>query len=313
MKKNIILLIIVILLLFAGVIWGSHTLSVKNLFNSPIAELRFIRMVSAFFIGGSLGLSGLIFQSLLRNVLAEPFTLGISGGAGLGSALFFILGINSLTIYGLPFMSLFGALIALVIVLALSRRSNYSSENLLLSGVIVSTICSGVLMYLISISNVTELASISYYLLGDLQSINHKLLIFQAIYAVISIVIFQYFSPELNVISLGTDEAYYLGINTKKINLLLAICAAFLSASTVALVGIIGFVGLIIPHIVRRIFNCDHRKIILTVFLSGGIFLMLCDIISRIIFSAQEIPIGVITALVGGPIFLLILNRKRSF
>ena len=313
MKKNILLLTLAILLIFSGVIFGSHIIPVKNLFSSTIAELRLLRMISAFFIGGSLALSGLIFQSLLRNVLAEPFTLGISGGAGLGSALFFILGLHNLTIYGLPFMSLIGALTALTIVLFISRKSNYSSENLLLSGIIVSTICSGILMYIISISNMTELASISYYLLGDLQSINNKLLIFQAIYAVIAIIIFQYFSPELNAIALGGDEAFYVGVNIKKINILLAICAALLSASTVALAGVIGFAGLIIPHIIRRIFNCDHRKIILTVFLSGGIFLMLCDIISRIIFTEQEIPIGVITSLIGGSIFLLILNRKRSF
>ena len=312
MKKNLILAFLIIICAFLGIIFGSRTLSWGDIWTSPLGELRFIRMVAAFFIGGSLALSGLIFQALLRNVLAEPFTLGISGGASLGSALTFILGLHSLTIYAIPFMSLAGALIALTIVLLISRRSNYASENLLLSGVIVSTVASSVLMYLISIANIDELASISYYLLGDLQSVDNDLLIFQGVYAVIAVIILQYFSIEINAISLGSEEAFYLGVNVKKMNIFLSVIASLLSASTVALAGIIGFVGLIIPHIVRRTSGSDHRKNIVNTFLSGGLFLMICDILSRVIFREREIPIGVLTSLIGGPLFLIILNKRRG-
>ncbi len=312
MKRNLILVFFIIIAAFLGVIFGSRTLAWGEITTSPISELRFIRMIAAFFIGGSLALSGLVFQALLRNVLAEPFTLGISGGASLGSALTFILGLHSLTIYAIPFMSLIGALVALIIVLIISRQSNYASENLLLSGVIVSTICSSLLMYLISVADTQELASISYYLLGDLQSVDSDLLIFQSVYALIAVIILQYFSVEINAISLGEEEAFYLGIDTKKMNIILTVVAALLSASTVALAGIIGFVGLIIPHIVRRTIGSDHRKNIISTFLTGGLFLMICDILSRVIFRASEIPIGVLTALIGGPLFLIILNHRRA-
>ncbi len=313
MKRNLFLLILSIILLIVGVFFGSSILTWNELWESPIAELRFIRMLGAFFIGGSLALSGLIFQAILKNVLAEPFTLGISGGASIGTAIAFIWGLHSITIYAVPFSALLGSLIVLAIVLAISFRSNYSSENLLLSGIIVGTLAGSLLMYLISISDAQDLASITYFMLGDLQAVNPQLLLFLGIYASFAVLFFQYFASEINAISLGDESAFYQGVNTRKMSILFTVAAAFLSASTVALAGIIGFCGLIIPHIVRRLWGCDHRKIMVSTFGAGGIFLMLCDIGSRVIFTEREIPIGILSAFIGGPLFLFILRRQRSF
>lgn len=312
MKKNLILAIIVLFLLGAGVVLGSYTLTFHDIFASPTAELRLIRIVGALFIGGGLSLSGLVFQAVLKNVLAEPFTLGISGGAGIGAALAIILGLKAITLYAIPFAALAGALIVLGTVLFISRRGNFGSESLLLSGVIAGTVCSSVLMYLLSIAETDELANVTWWMLGDLQSLDLDMLIFQAIYTVAALAVLQIYSKEINAVSLGDEQAFYLGVNVRKMNMILILIAALLSAGTVALAGIISFCGLIIPHIVRRLHGSDHRKIILPTFLYGGIFLMLCDIGSRIIFAERELPIGVLTALIGGPVFLIILNRRQK-
>ena len=312
MKRNLFLIIVVLLLTFAGVILGSHTLELKEIFSSPIAELRLIRIAGALVIGGCLALSGLIFQAVLKNVLAEPFTLGISGGAGIGAALAIILGLKMISVYAIPFAALAGALIVLGAVLFISCRGNFGSESLLLSGVIAGTVCSSILMYLLSAAESDELANVTWWMLGDLQSVDLDLLIFQAIYAAAALLVLQFFGKEINAVSLGDEQAFYLGVNVRKMNMLLILCAALLSAGTVALAGIISFCGLIIPHIVRRLHGSDHRKIILPTFLYGGIFLMFCDIVSRIIFTERELPIGVLTALIGGPVFLIILNRRQK-
>lgn len=312
MKRNIILLIASFVCIAAGVFLGSRTLGFSEIFSSPVAELRFIRILAAFIIGGSLALAGMTFQAVLKNVLAEPFTLGISGGSGIGAALAFILGLKAISPYAVPFSALAGALIVLALVLFISNNGSRGQESLLLSGVIAGTICSSVLMYLLSIAQADDLASVTWWMLGDLQSVDLDLLIFQGIYAVAALGILQFFAMEINAVAMGDEHAFYMGVNVRRMNLLLIITAALLSAGTVALAGIISFCGLIIPHIVRRLCGSDHRKIIITVFLSGGIFLVLCDIASRIIFVEREIPIGVLTALIGGPVFLFLLNRRTQ-
>ena len=312
MKRNLLLITAALLLFCAGVLSGSSVLTVSEIFSSPVAGLRAVRMPGAFIIGGSLALSGLVFQAVLKNLLAEPFTLGIAGGAGVGAALAIILGLKALTVFAVPFSALLGALTVLGIVLFISRKSNFGSESLLLAGVIAGTVCSSILMYLLSAAENDELANVTWWMLGDLQSVDFSLLLFQAVYALSALLLLQYFSNEINAVSLGDEQAFYLGVNVRKMNVILILIAALLSAGTVALAGIISFCGLIIPHIVRRLHGSDHRKIILSTFLYGGNFLMLCDIISRVIFSERELPIGVLTALIGGPVFLTILCKRNT-
>lgn len=312
MKRFLILFLFAVICLLCGVFCGSRMIGIEELFSLPIAELRFIRMLAAFVIGGSLALSGTVLQSLLKNVLAEPFTLGISGGAGIGAALAFVTGLRALTLYAVPFSALCGALIVLSAVLFISRRGNYGTESLLLSGVIAGTICSSVLMYILSVAQVDDLANVTWWMLGDLQSVDADLLIFQAVYAVIAVLLVQFFAKDINILSLGDEHAFYMGVNVRRVNFILITAMSLLAAGTVALAGIISFCGLIVPHIVRRIFGSDHRKTVVCTFFTGGIFLMICDIGSRIVFEEREIPIGVLTSLIGGPLFLFILNRRRK-
>ncbi|MBR2509238.1 MAG: iron ABC transporter permease [Lentisphaeria bacterium] len=312
MKRDFLLFLTVLLLIFAGVVLGARVLGLGEIFSSPIAELRLIRILAALIIGGSLALAGMTFQAVLKNVLAEPFTLGISGGAGVGAALAVVLGLKSLTLYAVPFSALAGALAVLLLVLIISRNGSYGTESLLLSGIIAGTVCSSILMYLLSVAETEELANVTWWMLGDLQSVDLDLLIFQGIYALIATVILFILGNDINAISLGDEQAFYMGVNVKRVNFILILTASLLAAGTVALAGIISFCGLIIPHIVRKLWGSDHKKIIFTNFFAGGIFLMLCDIGSRSVFTARELPIGVLTAVIGGPVFLFLLNRRSK-
>ena len=219
---------------------------------------------------------------------------------------------KTICFFAVPFAALIGALLVLGTVLLISRKGNFGSETLLLSGVIAGTLCSSILMYLLSIAESDELANVTWWMLGDLQSLDLSLLSFQAVYAAAALILLQIFSKKINAISLGDEQAFYLGVNTRKMNLILILISTLLSAGTVASAGIISFCGLIIPHIVRKMHGCDHQKIIFPTFFYGGIFLMLCDIVSRIIFCEKELPIGVLTAIIGGPVFLFILYKRSK-
>ncbi len=277
---------------------------------NPVIKLRIFRVLAAFTVGGSLALAGAAYQAVLRNPLAEPFILGVSGGAAIGAALGFITGLASLFLLAVPIMALLGSLIALSIVIWLSRGGKNGVTRLLLSGVIVGTMSSSVLSCLISFATVSDLCGINWWLLGDLQSVDLKILtVAMAALAAGAVILFLW-SFKANAVSLGHDHAWNVGVNPVTTSVLLIVTASILTSCTVALSGIIGFVGLVIPHIFRRSTGADNRKLFMLSLLGGGMFLMLCDLLSRIIYPAKELPIGVITALIGGPMFLWLLNKN---
>ena len=297
------------LIFAAGVFFGAETVPLSEMWESTVIELRFFRMLSALFIGGALSLSGMVFQAVLRNPLAEPYTLGVSAGAGVGAALAFVTGLHALSVFSVPLTALGGALVTLLLVLFISRDGG--GEKLLLSGVIAGTISSGILMFLLSIASSDEVAAASWWLLGDLQSVNEKLLLPMIVMTVGILIFLRWSAGELDVLSLGEKEAFFLGVNVKRMTFIMVLCASALAAASVALAGAVGFCGLIVPHTVRRVISSSHRKNIFAMFLWGGSFLMLCDIISRLVLPGQELPVGVVTSMIGGPVFLWILNRKR--
>lgn len=316
----LILLLLCMILFFLGLLLGSGILPPDQWWSAlptgetrlhPIFFLRLVRITGAFIIGASLTLSGATFQAVLRNPLAEPFTLGISGGASVGAALSFLTRIHTYHSLMTVACAFAGALITLGFVLCLSRGGRKSKESLLLSGVITGTICSSILMYLFSVIHIDELASITWWLLGDLQGIDPYLLLPAGGLLILMTVILRICAPALNLLSLGDSRAWNGGVDPGKITLLSVICASLLAAMTISMAGVISFCGLIVPHIIRRILGCDHKRITLPLFLSGGGFLMFCDILSRILHPAKEIPIGVITSLIGGTLFLWIVNRRR--
>ena len=309
MKKNSLSLFLLFFVFISGVVLGSEILNFNDLWNSPVAELRFFRMLGALFIGGALSLSGMVFQAVLRNPLAEPYTLGVSAGAGVGAAAAFITGLHTLSVYSVPFAALGGALVTVLLVLRISRAGG--SEKLLLSGVIAGTICSSVLMFLLSVARSEEVAAASWWLLGDLQSVNEKLLLPVIVLTLGIMFYLRWMAGALDLLALGEREAFFLGLDVGRMRLLMVICASALAAASVALAGAVGFCGLIVPHAVRRLYSASHRKNVFAMFIWGGIFLMVCDVISRIVLPGQELPVGVVTSITGGPVFLWILNRKK--
>lgn len=308
----IIFLLPVVLLL--DLCCGAYFVSPLEIFKDPnhgLLAMRFFRALAAFTIGGTLAVSGLAYQAALRNPLAEPYILGISGGAGIGAALAIITGLNAVSVFAIPGLAFVFALTALCLVLLLARGAGVEyTGNIMLSGIIIGTVCSSILMFIISTIGVDSLNSITWWLLGSLQSCNQSLLAATGIAALAGTLVLFLFGREANAISLGEEMTYHLGISPRKVIFILLGIASLLAASAVALAGIIGFVGLIVPHVLRKLFGADHRRLFPLGLVCGGMFLMLCDIVSKAIMPSHELQIGVVTALIGGPFFLWVLNRK---
>ena len=315
--KTLLVLIGFALAVFAaGLRLGFENIPFNTFFDSAgslnyIVRLRAMRLCAAFTVGGSLALSGLIFQSVLRNVLAEPFTLGVSGGASIGAVTAYITGVSSLSILAVPVCAFAGGIIVLAAVLVISSFGRRGATSLLLSGVIASTICGSILMYLISMARVETLASVTYWMLGDLDAPDTGILLFCFCVLLASSVFTRVRANVLDAVSLGREQAFYLGVNPCRTVLIFVFTASVLAASSVALAGIISFCGLIVPHIVHRMAGASHRGNVLACVLAGGVFLMICDTAARAVSSAREMPVGVASAVIGGVFFLYLLNRGR--
>ena len=273
--------------------------------------IRLMRQLTALVVGASLAVSGAVFQTALRNQLAEPFTLGISGGSGVGAALSVVFGLNAVSFLSVPLCALLGALCALGLVLWGAGRRRDGGESILLGGVIVGTIFGSVLMYILSVADNDQLAGVTWWMLGDMQASDPRLLTFAAVCLLSALVVLRALAGELNALGFGDMAAWNFGRDPARLRKVLIVIASLLTAGTVALAGMIGFVGLMVPYAVRRLCGCDHRRILPVLALSGGVFLMLCDLLSRLIDPMRELPIGVITSAVGGSLFLFLLKRRR--
>lgn len=278
-----------------------------------LTKIRIPRLVLAIAVGGSLSLSGAILQGIYRNPLVEPYTLGISGGAALGVAIAIVFGLNTLSFLSLPLFGFAGALLTLFVVYFLSvKRGGLSINSMLLIGVMVSFVASSAMMFLMSITTTDNLQSIVFWVMGSLDESNN-LLIRIAIYSsVAGLLLTYFFAQPLNALRLGEVKAKHLGINTNITIKLLFFVASLLTGIAVAVAGVIGFVGLVIPHLVRLVIGNDYRILIAGSFLGGSIFLILCDTIARTIISPNELPIGVITGFAGGLVFIVVLSRSKS-
>ncbi len=316
---NIIFLVfltIIVMMMCIGV--GGTFINPLEYFNeesnlSIILKLRFFRILTAFAVGGSLAVSGMAYQAVLRNPLAEPFILGISGGASIGATICIVLGIASIGVLFVPAFAFVGALIILSIVLLLARGSGKEySINIMLSGVIAGTVCSSFLMFLISVMNVDALHSVTWWMLGSLSSVNISLLYVMLSILFLSTIVLFLFGRDANSLAMGEEMAFYFGISPKKVSLIILIIASLLAALSVAISGIIGFVGLIVPHITRKIFGANHRRVFFVSLFLGGIFLVICDTVARTVIYPQELPVGVITSSLGGPFFIWLLNKRKK-
>jgi len=310
--RFILLLMLLLLVVFIGTIKGSVDLAPQELLldeNRPILLLRLARILLAILAGMGLAVSGVALQAILRNPLADPYLLGTSSGAGLGAVVAIILGLPS--VY-LPLSAFGGAILAMVLVYNLARVGNkVAAHSLILSGVIVSIAISAIMVFLISMSGSDALHGVMWWLWGSLQIYDFQLLLVIAAIVLAGILAIFVFAQDLNAISIGEEEATHLGINTESVKKILLVVTSLITASLVSVCGIIGFVGLVIPHMTRFIVGPNHRSLILSTCISAAIFMVLCDLLSRTLIPPLEIPIGIITALIGAPVFIILLKTKQ--
>jgi iron complex transport system permease protein len=280
-----------------------------------IWNIRLPRVLLAFCIGASLALAGAAFQGLLRNPLADPYTIGVSSGASLGAVLvlFFQVSIVGLGSFTLPVVAILFGLISLLIVFGLVRLSSKSLaiETIILAGIIVSAFIGSLVSLIISLSDRESMTQIIYWLYGSvgMRGWSHIQLILPFMLIGSFILIYHY--RELNALALGEDAADHIGVDVKKGKTFVLIGASLLTGAAVAVSGSIGFVGLVIPHFVRLVTGPNHRHVLPLSMLVGGAFLILADLMARTIIAPKELPIGVITALIGAPVFALLLIRER--
>ncbi len=316
-----ILLILLVLAFLVSFSVGEASIPFKDIFKSLsdkgsmeygiLYYIRIPRTLLGFAIGGSLSLAGAILQGIYRNPLVEPYTLGISGGASLGVTFAIVTGLHLINIIFLPLAGFIGSFLTIFLVYTLSIRKGVLSVNrMLLIGVMISFIASSMMMFLMSITAVENIHGIVFWTMGSLNESNTAMIMSMVIVAIISLCLAYMFVIPLNALRLGENKARHLGINSNITIRILFVITSLLTGACIAVAGIIGFVGLVIPHIIRQWVGTDYRILLISSFLSGSIFLISCDIIARIIISPNELPIGVITGLIGGIVFIILLSRS---
>ncbi len=310
-SRSILIIVLSPLLWAACLLFGASGIGIPH--SNVILMLRLDRGLAGFVVGAALSCSGVILQALLRNPLAEPYVLGVSSGAGLGAAIAILSGLAAGSLLGLPAVAFISAVITLLLVYRLASQGGAPSVySLILSGVVISAMCSAVLMFLVSTATSEQLHSITWWMLGDLQISSPGLLYACGAVIVLGILGSLTLARDLNALTLGREMAHYVGVRSSlAVSAGLAI-ATLLTAAAVSISGLIGFVGLIVPHACRRIVGADHRRLIPFAALVGGVFLSVSDAFARSVLHGREIPVGVITALLGGPFFLALLRRRRK-
>ncbi|MGI1660048.1 MAG: FecCD family ABC transporter permease [Desulfitobacterium sp.] len=283
---------------------------------SIVWNLRLPRVFLALIVGAMLATSGVAFQGILRNPLADPYILGVSSGAALGaaSAILFIRDSSVLGQSVLPLFAFTGGLISLAIVFSLSRQNGqFERETLILAGVVVQALLGAFLSFLIAVSG-QQMQEIIFWMMGSLASSTWQDVLILLPYLLFGLTYLHFQKREFNVIALGERAATHLGINVERKKLAILVVGSLLATAAVSMVGIIGFVGLIIPHLMRLLVGPDHRILLPVSTLAGAIFLLWSDTIARTLLQSQEIPIGVITAFVGAPFFAYLLKSglRRS-
>jgi iron complex transport system permease protein len=272
-----------------------------------IWRLRLPRALAAWFVGAMLAMSGCLMQVLLRNPLADPYVLGVSGGAAFATLSGMLLGV---TVLVLPWLALAGALASILIVFGLARGTGpWSGTRLLLTGVVTASGWAALISLVLSLSPDNSLRGMLFWLMGDLSYA--RLPVWAMLVLAFSFILTLGLARSLNVLAMGETTAKLLGEPTRRLLWLVYLLASVLTATAVSIAGSIGFVGLIVPHLMRLLVGSDHRILIPAATLFGGLFLVLSDTLARTVLSPQQLPVGVITALLGVPLFLLLLNRAK--
>lgn len=279
---------------------------------SIVLGLRLPRAALAVMVGGGLGLAGATFQALLRNPLAEPYVLGVSGGAAVGAVAAVVLGWNIFAPWSLPLAALLGALLAIAVVLRIATQASRTLDTrvLLLAGVVVGAFFNAVILLMLTFASAETFRSAVFWMMGSLAGASWGANILLAAYMAPAAVALIVMARPLNLLAVGEETALYLGTRVERVKLASFLIASLLVAAGVAVSGIIGFVGLIVPHAVRLLWGGDHQLLLPASFLLGASFLLFADMVARTAAAPAELPVGVITALVGVPLFVMLLTRK---
>lgn len=279
-----------------------------------LLKIRLPRIVNAAIVGGALATAGAVFQALLRNPLADPYILGISGGAAFGAIVAIVLGLD--VIIGgfslLPVFAFVGGAVSIYMIYAIAKsRGRISVHSLLLIGVIFNAFFTALILFITSIVDYHKVGDIVYWLMGNLSSPSFFVLLLIAVYVLTGSLILFLKAKDFNLICLGEETASQMGVDLEKTKKITFFAASLITGAAVSVAGLIGFVGLIVPHAVRFIVGSDYRLLLPASFFSGAIFLILADTVARVLIAPTEIPVGVITALCGGPFFLWLLKRNE--
>jgi iron complex transport system permease protein len=281
--------------------------------NQIVWNIRFPRLLLGFAIGGALSLAGVMLQGLFRNPLVEPYTLGISGGAAVGVSLNILIGFSRAGVLSLPVSGFLGACFVILLLYFLSaRRKMLSLQGMLLTGVMISFISSSLIMLTLAISRNEDLQGILFWIMGSLDEPNSALIYVALAVSLFFLGLSYFFYTDLNAFALGEEEAAHLGVPVERTKRILFAMAAVLTGVSVAVAGVIGFVGLVVPHFMRKFVGRDHRILLAASFLGGGCFLVFSDSLARILIAPLELPVGVITGLVGGALFIAVLSRGEK-
>ncbi|MBJ3814465.1 iron ABC transporter permease [Shimwellia pseudoproteus] len=275
--------------------------------------VRLPRVLLALLVGAALALSGCVMQGLFRNPLADPGLLGISSGAALAVACWLVLPLSLpalVALYAPMVAAFFGSLVVMVVIFILSRAGNSTLTRLLLVGIAINALCGAAIGLLSWLSSDTQLRQLSLWGMGSLGQAQWSTLAVGATLILPAAAAIGRLASQLNVLQLGDEEAHYLGINVRRLQRLLLLCSALLVAVAVAISGIIGFVGLVVPHLMRLWLGPDHRGVIPGSLLAGAILLLLADTVARTAVAPAEMPVGLLTSLLGAPWFLWLIFRQ---
>ncbi len=278
-----------------------------------ITGIRLPRILLGLAMGGALSLAGTLLQGMFKNPLVEPYTLGISGGASLGVCCNILFKFHEqLGVAAYPISGFLGAVTVIFLVYTLNRDSRHIRSNrMLLTGVMISYVASSLVMLLMAVSKADELQNIVLWIMGSLDEPNQALIRISLLGSLAGLAASYLFCLDLNALLLGEEAASHLGVDTARTKKWIFMIASFLTGLSVSVAGIIMFVGLIVPHFMRMITGPDHRILLIASYLGGAAFLILCDVTARTIISPLELPVGVITGIIGGLVFITALSRRK--
>lgn len=287
------------------------TAGLDELTRVVVMDVRLPRILTAALVGGGLAICGVVFQGILLNPLADPYTLGVSAGAAFGAALALLTNATAAGIYSVPLCAFIGATVTLLLVIYLSSSSGGAdANNLILSGIIVAAILSAGISFLKFVAD-EQVSVIIFWLMGSFASKTWADVGLTAAFLVVGLAVFVFYSRDLNLLSLGRRAASSLGVDTRRVPWILLVTASLVAAACVSVSGIIGFVGLLVPHMMRALVGPDNRRLLPLSLLGGAILLLCADTLTRAVLP-REIPIGVLTALIGGPFFCYLFRRRQT-